>query len=167
MKLALTFLLTCFVLDSFAQAPDYDNHCIFFRKPKDPRLRAVTAGDKCIIGLQQPKKQVEGSIQRISFDTLFMNGEVIKLRDVAYIAFRDGVKGQILLTKPSDLPAEFVLFSQDTIIWKALIPPQSIFSSSWDYHEYVRHQQDSAKYGPRYHQGPKSPFMGLPRPGHH
>lgn len=163
MRTGLLLLLICFATASFAQEETND-HCIFFLKPKDYHLRKVSAGDNCIIGLKMNNKQIEGDIRKISYDTVFINGMNIKVRDIAYFAYRNELKSPVLLTKPSDLPKEFLLYSKDTIVWKPIIPPPEIFSSSWAYSKYIRYQQDSAKYGGKRH-APRNPFMNRKAPG--
>lgn len=141
-------------------------HCIFFQKQKDYRLRNVTAGDNCIIGLKQNGEQLEGTVSRIAFDTVIINGRTIRLKEISWFAFRDELKSPILLTKPSDLPKRFVLYSKDTVIWQPIIPPQSIFNSSREYHWYVKNKQDSIRFrGNRVPHAPRGPRLPFPHPG--
>jgi len=117
----------------------------------DHHVRKISEADHCIVGLRKPGKRYEGDIQEISFDKVKINDTIMKTGDIAYFVFRDELKSPVLLSKPSDLPQEFILYAQDTLISKAIIPPVSIFSSSWDYHRYVNYLKDSASRAEKHH----------------
>ena len=164
MKTLLLLLLICSVFISYAQENRHVPHCIFFQKPGDDHLRKISEGDNCIIGLKQNRKRYQEDIRRISFDTVFLNDTVLKIKDISYFCFKDELKSPILLSKASDMPTEYILFSKDTLVWKVRIPPATIFSSGWEYHRYVSYHQDSAKISKKHHITRK-PFQDRRRPG--
>jgi hypothetical protein len=164
MKTLLLLVLSCIVCITHAQESDRMIHCIFFQKPGNDHLRKISEGDHCIIGVLQKIKQYEGEIKRISLDTVYIVDTSIKVRDIAYFCFRNELKSPFLLSKPADLPREYILFGKDTLVWNAIIPPTSIYSSVWDYRMYVKDLESSAKYGER-HKPPRNPFQKNKFPG--
>jgi hypothetical protein len=164
MKNLLFVLMSFFVFVCNAQEEDQNNHCIFFILSGDYHLRKISESDYCIIGLRQTNKRYEGDIRKILNDNISINDTILKIRDIAYFSFRDELKGPVLLSKPSDLPSEFVLYPKDTLISKPIIPPVSIFSSGWDYKMYVNHLKDSASRAEK-HQMMEHMFKEKRKPG--
>jgi hypothetical protein len=154
MRIVLVSLMTVFVLASFAQPDRHVDRVIFFQKPKDYHLRHISEGEFCIVATKPRSREFEGNIKRISHDSIFISDTVFPVRNITYIRFIDELKSPILLTDPEDMPVRYILFPKDTVIWKVKIPPASIFQSSWNYHNYVKHYEDSAKRALHYQRMP-------------